>query len=119
MYRDGPLITGTSRPDARPANPVARAATRKVMEEGSDMTTCTYHCRPWDSHFTSLRAFDAHRQGPAGARRCEFPDAGLAERIGGCKLADPDVPKVNVTLYELESSEGYREYRRLKSGPDG
>lgn len=43
------------------------------------MRTCTYHCRGYpfggcDSHFSSLRAFDLHRQGPHdGERVCVEP----------------------------------------------
>jgi hypothetical protein len=70
---------------------------------------CTYHCRPCSSHFTSLRAFDAHRQGPSDDRRCEFPDSGLVELTGVCKLADPDMPLAGVTLHEHESAQDYRE----------
>jgi hypothetical protein len=37
---------------------------------------CKYHCRACDSHFTSLRAFDAHRSGPhSGERKCWDPDS--------------------------------------------
>jgi hypothetical protein len=73
---------------------------------------CTCHCRPCGSHFTSLRAFDAHRQGPSDARRCELPDTGLVELTGICKLADPDMPLAGVTVYELEATQDYRSYRR-------
>jgi hypothetical protein len=59
-------------------------------------TTCTHHCRSCESHFTSLEAFDAHREGPAGSdRACTFPElpkgAEWAERTGACKIACPHV----------------------------
>jgi hypothetical protein len=45
-------------------------------------------------------------------RRCEFPDTGLVERVGACKLSHP--PKVGVTLYEHEGAQGYRERMNVR-----
>lgn len=70
------------------------------------MTTCRFHCAACGAHFTSLRAFDAHRQGPWDDRRCEFPDE-LIERTGVCKLSGP-VPRVGVTVLEHPSAEDIR-----------
>jgi hypothetical protein len=71
--------------------------------------TCTHHCRACGHHFTSLRAFDAHRRGPTDARHCDPPGPALAERIGICRLANPDLPMAAVTLYERADSHDYRE----------
>jgi hypothetical protein len=71
--------------------------------------SCTNHCRACGHHFTSLRAFDAHRRGPMDARRCEPPGPDLAERIGICRLAGPDLPIAGGTLYERADSRDYRE----------
>ena len=83
---------------------------RPDREDGG-MTTCTYHGRRCGAHFTSLRAFDAHHSGhPEQRDYCSWPDdASLVERMGTCKLADPDVPMVNVTLYEHGTAQDYRE----------
>ena len=70
---------------------------------------CSYHCRACGAHFSSLRAFDAHRSGPMDDRRCDFPDdAELVERTGICKISDPTQPQVGVTLYERADSQDYR-----------
>jgi hypothetical protein len=66
---------------------------------------CRYHCRACGSHFTSLEAFDAHREGPAGSHRtCTFPElpAGveLVEETGVCNLAS-DTAEIGVTIYAL------------------
>ena len=82
------------------------------------MTSCTYHCRPCGSHFTSVRAFDAHRRGPMDDRRCELPDTGLVERSGVCGLANPDMHLLNVAVYELEATQDYREYRNGRETAD-
>lgn len=66
------------------------------------VATCRYHCRPCGAHFTSLAAFDAHREGPMDARHCEIPDD-LVERDGNCGIVY-DPPKVGVTLYEHPSA---------------
>lgn len=73
------------------------------------MTTCVYHCRTCGGHFTSLRAFDAHREGPAGSdRACTYPDAaGLVERTGTCNIVNP--ASVGVTIHEHPSAEQARE----------
>jgi hypothetical protein len=47
------------------------------------MRTCSHHCRACDQHFTSLRAFDAHRTGPVDDRRCKEVKGGEA---GKCNL---------------------------------
>jgi hypothetical protein len=70
------------------------------------MTACKYHCRSCGGHFTSLRAFDAHREGPAGSNRdCTFPeDAPLVERTGVCKIGG-ELPLAGVTVYELAGAQ--------------
>ncbi len=62
---------------------------------------CRYHCRACSGHFTSLEAFDAHREGSAGTHRaCSFPDgAGLVELVGTCNIADPRQPRLGVAVY--------------------
>jgi hypothetical protein len=67
-------------------------------------TSCSHHCRSCESHFTSLEAFDAHREGPAGGdRACTFPElpkgAGWVERTGACRIAG--TPAIGVTIYAL------------------
>jgi hypothetical protein len=67
-------------------------------------TTCTHHCRECPSHFTSLEAFDAHREGPAGGDpACTFPElqegAEWVEQTGACKIACPQA--VGATIYSL------------------
>jgi len=75
--------------------------------------TCTYHCSECGSHFSSLAAFDSHRQGEFGegkfgdGRFCEEPEDVLDStgnlRLtplsveGECRLARP--PKVGVTVW--------------------
>lgn len=70
---------------------------------------CRNHCRACGAHFTSVRAFDAHRVGPMDNRRCEFgPD--LIEVFDGvCRIDDPDWPKDGVALYEHASAANARE----------
>lgn len=78
--------------------------------------TCRYHCRTCESHFTSLAAFDLHRVGPFTNRMCKAPDTikDLSEKQGICKMDDPDKP-LDAKIYELTSSEEYREYRNAKA----
>jgi hypothetical protein len=70
---------------------------------------CRNHCRACGSHFTSVRAFDAHRVGPMSDRRCEFgPD--LIEIPGGvCRIGDPEAPRSGILLYEHKSTANARE----------
>lgn len=42
--------------------------------------TCRYHCTSCDQHFTSLTAFDAHRDGPWEERICLMPDEAMSVR---------------------------------------
>ncbi len=82
--------------------------------------TCTNHCRGCDAHFTSLRAFDAHRCGlhGNGARRCRLgDDLPLVRLAGSCSIADPDRPEIGVTLYEHADAQRVREYHRAENGP--
>jgi hypothetical protein len=72
---------------------------------GAHSSHCRYHCRPCGGHFTSLEAFDAHREGPAGTHRtCTFPElpAGveLVEQTGICNVAS-DTAQIGVTIYAL------------------
>jgi hypothetical protein len=78
------------------------------------VASCTYHCRSCESHFTSLAAFDAHREN----YECAWPDnAPLTEISGGvCKIGDPSAPQVNVTLYEHSDAARLREYRKGTGG---
>lgn len=72
--------------------------------------SCTYHCRSCESHFTSLEAFDAHREN----YECVWPDdAPLVEIEGGvCKIGNPTHPKVGVTLYRHESAIRVHDHHR-------
>jgi hypothetical protein len=78
---------------------------------GAHSSHCRYHCRSCGGHFTSLRAFDAHREGSAGSNRdCTFPeDAPLVERTGVCKIAG-ELPLAGVTVYELAGAQTLRDY---------
>jgi hypothetical protein len=73
----------------------------------SKTPTCTYHCRQCESHFSSLEAFDAHGPG----RPCKWPDdSRLVEIAGGvCRIGDPDVPKLNVTLYAAQRGQAAKD----------
>ena len=70
-------------------------------------TTCSHHCRACGSCFTSLRAFDLHRAGPMSDRRCEL-GAQLIERTESCKLADPELPVGDVTVYARPDTAEFR-----------
>jgi hypothetical protein len=51
---------------------------------------CTYHCRPCDGHFTSLRAFDAHHERQDDGRVwCQPPERVEALRAvaGVCRIS--------------------------------
>lgn len=54
---------------------------------------CKYHCSACGCHFTSLRAFDAHRQGPFLDGVCGLAVIGSARQV---------------TVYEHESAEAAR-----------
>jgi hypothetical protein len=83
----------------------------------SHPTTCAYHCRACGSHFTSLEAFDGHREGPAGGNRiCSFPEsAELVELSGSCRVSHPTLPLVAVTIYEHAKAGRLREYRKAEN----
>ena len=72
---------------------------------------CKYHCRACDSHFTSLAAFDCHRQGTAQERSCADPDT--AERLqivteqGLCDISGPS-DREPVILYEHDTADRLR-----------
>lgn len=73
------------------------------------MTYCRNHCRGCGGHFTSLRAFDAHRVGPMSDRRCEV-GADLVELAGGiCAVSDPTELRFGVSVYEHQSADRARE----------
>jgi hypothetical protein len=64
---------------------------------------CSHHCSACCSHFTSLRAFDAHRSGPHdGERVCWDPDVELPLRIRSedalCDITDET--RTGVMLWE-------------------
>lgn len=74
---------------------------------------CRCHCRRCGAHFTSEAAFDLHRQGPSGDRRCDLEDERLIEIEGGhCRIADPEYPIVGVTLYEHANAQKARDHFR-------
>jgi hypothetical protein len=74
---------------------------------GGMTRSCQYHCRRCGGHFASLKAFDAHREGPvSGECECTYPDdSRLVELTGTCEIGDPTTPKINVTLYAEEMTE--------------
>lgn len=74
------------------------------------MTICRYHCRACEHHFTSLVAFDNHRQGGV----CLI-DSSVLETKGTCKIGDPDNVLQDVSVYELPATEEYRKKMSAKS----
>ena len=78
--------------------------------------TCTYHCRGYpyggcDSHFSSLNAFDVHRQGPYdGERVCVEPAdvEDLEPTEGRCDHQRPKVEHA-VTIWRVVMSEKQRQ----------
>lgn len=49
--------------------------------------TCTAHCGACGQHFTSLRAFDLHREGPWAERTCtSIEDSGGEVVVGVCQV---------------------------------
>lgn len=74
------------------------------------MTNCTYHCRPCGAHFTSLTAFDLHRQ----EGKCSF--TGLSKKLkkteGTCNISDGKSHPAKV--YELARTEEYRKFRNAE-----
>jgi hypothetical protein len=73
---------------------------------------CTHHCAACGAHFTSLRAFDLHREDGG----CTFPDhAPLVDLIGVCAIADYDedakpIRREGVVVYQLTGAVSVREY---------
>jgi hypothetical protein len=84
-------------------------------------TTCTYHCQSCGTHFHSLEAFDAHRQGdhasndPELGRHCVHP-FDLAGRLtpltedGECRISHGDV-KRGVTIWATARQIGRRPWK--------
>ena len=65
---------------------------------------CTYHCAACGAHFTSLEAFDLHRDGDHAVKRyCldpdEVPRLAVATTEGFCRLAKPGQELPDVVLY--------------------
>lgn len=73
------------------------------------MTSCRYHCRACESHFTSLLAFDSHR----AKGKCTKPKK-LVKTKGGCKIGDPSNPLQSIDVYELPRTEEYRQKMKCK-----
>jgi hypothetical protein len=92
------------------ANKPTPQATSPQRLAKASTPSCTYHCRSCESHFTSLEAFDAHREN----YECAWPDdAPLVEIEGGvCKIGNPTLPKGGVTLYRHESAIRVRDHHR-------
>lgn len=66
---------------------------------------CTYHCRSCGGHFTSLEAFDAHRQ----EARCTYPDEIVfLEQLGDCDISDAK-PRKGVTVHSVHRPGQYGE----------
>ena len=80
----------------------------------SDTTYCQYHCRSCGSHFTSERAFDAHRRGSheANTRHCIDPATitgrnRVVEVVGTCRISDGrEHPHSPVSVWVLATSVG-------------
>jgi hypothetical protein len=79
--------------------------------------TCRNHCRQCNSHFSSLDAFDAHRPRNSKDGGCEWPeDAPLSEIHGAeCRISDPSLPVIGVTVYEHVSVTRARERREASA----
>ena len=60
--------------------------------------SCSHHCSACGRHFTSLRAFDAHRGGPWDDRQCEAPAEGFEPAIGICGIRGPET---GATIWRL------------------
>jgi hypothetical protein len=90
-------------PGLVPNGPVASMASAR---------SCRCHCRSCGGHFTSLEAFDAHRNDG----ECSWPDGvEWVEHCGVCKISEHDemgqpIPRA-VTVYALAISE--KELTRL------
>jgi hypothetical protein len=72
---------------------------------------CRYHCAACGCHFTSLDAFDAHRDGEDGKRWCDNPAhvvrrgsgrRALLPNAGRCRLSFPggESATVDATVWE-------------------
>lgn len=77
------------------------------------MTHCRYHCRGCGGHFTSLEAFDLHRDGPYDARECAYP-VDLAEHEGVCATVSPT--RSGVTVYSSPRADRAGNYFRAENG---
>jgi hypothetical protein len=77
---------------------------------------CRYHCRACGGHFTSLEAFDGHRDGPYDhARECSYP-VDLVEHDGTCAIADPLAPRVGVSVLSHPRAERAQEAFGTRKG---
>lgn len=75
----------------------------------SRAVTCRYHCTTCGSHFSSLSAFDGHREGDADSRHCIDPDDAVTRngssrlevktQTGRCNLARPGESAEPITVY--------------------
>lgn len=82
--------------------------------------SCTNHCRSCGRHFSSVSAFDAHRQGEYGlpkhsleGRRCTGPEhiekPALEVVSGACAIANPGEPLGEVEIWRERVSPDARE----------
>jgi hypothetical protein len=71
--------------------------------------SCRYHCACCSGHFSSLRAFDAHRRD----RQCDPQRAGLLKHAGVCNISEFDTetgkPLKRIgAIWSLEGAERVR-----------
>jgi hypothetical protein len=73
--------------------------------------TCQYHCRGCGGHFTSLKAFDAHKPRNRKDGDCAWPEDAPVSEIddGECRISS-DVPVIGITLYEHSEAASIREH---------
>lgn len=87
-------------------------------------TYCQFHCRSCGAHFTSERAFDAHRAGShrENTRHCIDPSTvtgrdAVTELIGTCRISDGrDHPHEGVSVWMLTDSVNRQDVRETAAG---
>lgn len=81
------------------------------------MKYCSHHCRSCECCFTSLAAFDAHREGPPSElRRCTWPEsANFVEENGACRISEPPTVR-RKTIHSLPKTEAQRRWFKRKEG---
>lgn len=71
--------------------------------------TCRFHCASCDRHFTSLSAFDLHRQGDYDSRHCADPaeDQRFVLRAddGECRICAAVIRGIDIWGIEVKDLE--------------